>query len=148
EDIKVESKPLQELFEGLRRGQLDDAKLLVATYWLRDYLKSLDELTAVAPTVKEGQKAEGREHLTLGSVKYALSSDPRRIVGYKTGDIRHIKGVDLWVNSENQDMLMDRFLGKTVSANIRHLGSIKDKDGNVIEDTIEQALRSAIGQRP
>jgi O-acetyl-ADP-ribose deacetylase (regulator of RNase III) len=44
-------------------------------------------------------------------------------------------------------MMMDRFLGKSVSASIRYLGANKDENDNVIEDTIEEALRNSVGHR-
>jgi O-acetyl-ADP-ribose deacetylase (regulator of RNase III) len=44
-------------------------------------------------------------------------------------------------------MMMDRFLGKSLSARIRYLGANKDENDNVVEDTIEEALRSAVGRR-
>ena len=150
EDIEIIQKPIDELFAELRRGSIEDSKLLVGAYWLSDYLKSIGNLdpSVAAAKKQHSQTDAGREPLAFGTVKYALKDHRHLIVGYKTGEIQSIKDVCLWVNSENQDMLMDRFLGKTVSANIRYLGSIKDRDGNVTEDRIEEALRSAVGQRP
>ena len=52
--------------------------------------------------------------LGLSTVRYALKQRPDLVVGYKTGAIDRIKGVSLWVNSENTDMMMDRFLGRSV----------------------------------
>ena len=149
EDIEVLQQPLDELFGQVRKGLIEDPKLIIGACWLMDYLNSIADLKpAAAAKTPPGQAPSRREPLTHSTVKYALKDDRRLIVGYKTGAIKHVKGVSLWVNSENQDMLMDRFLGKSVSANIRHLGANKDKDGNVTEDTIEEALRSAVGQRP
>ena len=106
------------------------------------------ELTIAAahqPTRTDAPAVHGP--LPLSTAKYALKAQPDLFIGYKTGEIKYVKDVSLWVNSENQDMLMDRFLGKSISANIRHLGSIRDKEGNVTEDTIEEALRTAVGRR-
>ena len=85
--------------------------------------------------------------LRLSTVRYRIKNNPELIVGYKTGEIKHIKDVSIWVNPENTDMLMDRFIGRSISAQIRYLGSNKDDDGNVIEDTIAEALRAAVGAR-
>jgi ADP-ribose pyrophosphatase len=128
EQIQVVSMPPEQLFDQLRHGTIDDPKLIVAAYWLQQHLRS-------------------GEPLTLDTTQYCLSDNADRIVGYKTGNIEHIEGVSLWVNSENQDMLMDRFIGKSVSAHIRRLGSNRSADGTVIEDTIHESLRAAVGQR-
>jgi len=40
EDINVLQIPLDELFDWLAKGLIEDPKLLVAAYWLRDLLKS------------------------------------------------------------------------------------------------------------
>ena len=66
---------------------------------------------------------------------------------HKTGDIEHVKDMAVWVNPENSDMMMDRILGKTISAKIRYLGANKDEDGGVVEDTIAEELRSAADHR-
>jgi nudix-type nucleoside diphosphatase (YffH/AdpP family) len=149
EDIEVLQMPLGELFRQLRIGTIEDPKLIVAGYWLQDHLRSIDDLKPAAAATKSGQRGEaaGGGPLTLSTVQYAIKDNPRLIVGYKTGDIENIKGVSLWVNSENQDMLMDRFIGKTVSANIRRLGANRSTDGTMIEDTIQDSLRTAVGQR-
>jgi len=42
EDINVLQIPLDELFDWLAKGLIEDPKLLVAAYWLRDLLKSRD----------------------------------------------------------------------------------------------------------
>jgi nudix-type nucleoside diphosphatase (YffH/AdpP family) len=128
EHIEVVTIPPERLFAQLKEGTIEDPKLIVAAYWLQNYLKS-------------------GEPLTLGTTKYYLSDNQDRIVGYKTGNIEHIEGVSLWVNSENQDMLMDRFIGRSISAQIRRLGSNRSPDGTVVEDTIHDSLRAAVGQR-
>lgn len=128
EDIEIVHVPVDELFDWLKTGAIDDPKLIIASSWLEQHRKS-------------------GVPLSLGTVSYALEKNRNLIVGYKTGDIENIKGVSVWVNSENQDMLMDRFIGKTISANIRRLGSNRNRDGTVIEDTIHDSLRTAVGRR-
>jgi ADP-ribose diphosphatase len=149
EDIEVIHMPLDELFVNLRRGLIEDPKLIAGASWLLDHLKSIEGLksntTGGAPP---GPAPAGRGPLTLSTVTYGIKDHQHLVIGYKTGPITHIEDVDLWVNSENQDMMMDRFLGKSISANIRYLGAAKDQDGNVTEDTIEESLRTAVGQRP
>ena len=150
EDVEVVHMPLAQLQTELRKGAFEDPKLIIAAYWLADYLRSVNhlELTIAAahqPSRTDAPAVHGP--LPLSTAKYALKAHPDLFIGYKTGEIKYVKDVSLWVNSENQDMLMDRFLGKSISANIRHLGSIRDKEGNVTEDTIEEALRTAVGRR-
>jgi len=161
EDVKVVHMSLDDLLDRLANGALEDPKLLVAAYWLQDQVKSCPDrkrlidlfwdrsrtgaqqtsVLAPAPT------APARGPLPLSTVRYELRDKRGLFVGYKTGAIDRIKDVSIWVNSENTDMMMDRFLGKSLSARIRYLGANKDENDNVIEDTIEEALRSAVGRR-
>lgn len=78
---------------------------------------------------------------------YELKNKPGRFIFLRTGDISHIEDVDAWVNSENTDMEMDRFVAPTVSAKIRFLGAAKNAHGRVIEDTIADALKRATNGR-
>lgn len=127
EDIRVLHMSANELFEQLERRQIEDPKLAIAAYWLQDHIRRMKPLD---PT----------------TVKFKIKEKPDLIVGYKTGTIEDVRGVSIWVNSENTDMMMDRFIGKTISARIRYLGANKEDD-NVIEDTIQEGLRGAIGER-
>jgi hypothetical protein len=54
-----------------------------------------------------------------------------------------INGVDVWVNSENTDMMMDmdRIIDPSISANIQYGGALKDARGSVLEDSVANALR-------
>ena len=127
EDIKVVTKSANELFDDLAKKQIDDPKLVIAAYWLQDYIRRTPPL-------------EARTH------KFALTGRPDLIVGYKTGSLEEVRNVSIWVNSENTDMMMDRFIGRTISARIRYLGANKEDD-TVLEDTIQEGLRTAIGER-
>jgi ADP-ribose pyrophosphatase len=161
EDVKVVHMSLDDLFDGLANSALEDPKLLVAAYWLQDQVKSCpdrkrlidlfwDRSRAGAPQASvfaPSPAAPARGPLPFSTVRYELKDKRGLLVGYKTGAIDRIKDVSIWVNSENTDMMMDRFLGKSLSARIRYLGANKDENDNVIEDTIEEALRSAVGRR-
>lgn len=70
-------------------------------------------------------------------------------IGVVTGDHEQINIADIWVNSENTDMQMDRFSGKSTSATIRYLGAKKHpSSGRVVEDTIADALAKKLaGER-
>ena len=160
EDIKVVHMTLDDQFARLAKGTFEDAKLLVAAYWLQDQLKSSEDrkrlidafwdrskVSAPSPRAPASPPAPGHQPLSLSTIRYAIKNRNGLFIGYKTGAIDRIKDVSLWVNSENTDMMMDRFLGRSVSASIRYLGANKDESGNVIEDTIEEALRNAVGRR-
>jgi nudix-type nucleoside diphosphatase (YffH/AdpP family) len=127
EDVTVVRKSASELFEQLERGQIEDPKLIIGAYWLQDHIRRMKPLDP-------------------GTVKFKVNNNPGMIVGYRTGSIEDVKDVDIWVNSENTDMMMDRFIGKTISARIRYLGANKEDD-TVVEDTIQESLRAVIGER-
>jgi len=167
EDIKVVEMPVEELFDRLARGSIDDPKLLIGAYWLEGHLRSRVALqlalgdqrllgsfwtqnrAAVASASAPVAAPAASGALTTGTIRFQLKDKEHLSVGLKTGPIGGIKGahsVDVWVNSENTDMMMDRFLGRSISANIRYLGANKEGD-SVIEDTIEEELRSAVGRR-
>jgi len=149
---------LDELFDRLAKGSIDNPKLAVAAAWLQDHVKSGDDKTHLVTSFWSRSRAAvfsrtsapaASAALAPSTVRYPLKDKKHLFVGLKTGSIEGIKGVhsvDLWVNSENTDMMMDRFLGKSISANIRYLGANREGD-SVAEDTIEEALRSAVGRR-
>src|SRR5262249_9258497 len=62
-------------------------------------------------------------------------------LGFVTGDREDIRVGDIWVNSENTNMQMDRYYGESTSATLRYLGARKDDRGKVVEDTINDELQ-------
>src|ERR1700738_3187758 len=46
--------------------------------------------------------------------EYELAEARGHYIGYHTGPISEVQGVDAWVNSENEDMIMDRHIGRTI----------------------------------
>jgi nudix-type nucleoside diphosphatase (YffH/AdpP family) len=127
EDVKVVQISVNELFERLAKGTIDDPKLAIGAYWLQGHMAEL-------------------ESLEPDTFRYEIKGKPGLVVGYKTGSLDYVKGVSIWVNSENTDMIMDRFIGRSISAKIRALGANKEDD-NIIEDTIQESLRSILGER-
>ncbi len=127
EDVTVLQISANELFDHLEKKKIEDPKLIISAYWLQDYIRRMRPL---APS----------------TVKYSVKERPDLFVGLKTGSIDDVRGVSIWVNTENTDMMMDRFIGRTISARIRYLGANKDED-SVIDDTIQESLRSVIGER-
>jgi len=128
EDIKVLQIPPSELFARIRMRSVEDPKLIIGALALQEELR-----------------AHARKPLQPSTVRYKIKNRPDQIIGYKTGPISKVHGVSIWVNSENEDMIMDRFIGKSISANIRYLGADKDPSGNVVEDTINDELTRAVG---
>jgi 8-oxo-dGTP pyrophosphatase MutT (NUDIX family)/O-acetyl-ADP-ribose deacetylase (regulator of RNase III) len=122
--------PLGDLLEYVKLNRVDDPNLLIGAYWLAEELGR-----------------ETRRILEYGSCRYALRENQHHFIGYKTGPITAVKGVGIWVNSENEDMIMDRFIGRSISANVRYLGAIKDSAGNVTEDAINDQLTAEIDPR-
>jgi nudix-type nucleoside diphosphatase (YffH/AdpP family) len=121
EDIEVQQIPVDELLEELQHKSLEDPKLIISALWLKEELSR-----------------QTHRPLNHATVKYALVQHPELFIGYKTGPIADIKGIGIWVNSENEDMIMDRFIGRSISANIRYLGADKDRSNNVTEDIITE----------
>jgi O-acetyl-ADP-ribose deacetylase (regulator of RNase III) len=78
---------------------------------------------------------------------FQLLNVPGRQIGYITGNIKNIKNVDIWVNSENTNMQMSRHFERSISATIRYEGAKKDRAGYVIDDLIANDLQAATGGR-
>ena len=69
-------------------------------------------------------------------------------VGVVTGDIQNVKGIDVWVNSENTNMQMARPYENSISGVIRYLGAKKDPgNGQIIDDCIVKSLAEKMGDR-
>jgi len=80
------------------------------------------------------------------ALEYAVANCHGKRIGLVTGDRENIKVGDVWVNSENTDMQMDRYYGTSTSATIRYLGAKKHPiTGKVVEDTIADELAKKMG---
>jgi ADP-ribose pyrophosphatase len=195
EDVSVLNIPVSDLFAQLDKGQIEDPKLAIGAYWLKDYVRARAEsnraLEAVKMTVNDlfkrlaqgeirnpelisaaswlqehrnslelnkasvatvlaglrAKTASGSGVLPASVIRYGVTGKPGLTIGYHTGALDDVKNVSIWVNSENTDMLMDRVIGRSISARIRLLGANREPDGSVVEDLIAEALRNAVGQR-
>jgi O-acetyl-ADP-ribose deacetylase (regulator of RNase III) len=80
---------------------------------------------------------------------WKLKSNTKKQIGLSAGDIREVKTVDIWVNSENTNMQLARYYDPSISGIIRYLGAKKDAFGEVTEDgdTIEIELKKCLGNR-
>ena len=85
------------------------------------------------------------------SPQIPLQSNPERIdfrlhdhahdkIGVIKGDLRSVKNIDIWVNSENTHMEMARPIERSISSIIRYYGARRDKSGGIIDDSIYLAL--------
>jgi len=79
--------------------------------------------------------------------KHMYTVNNRKKIGLITGDIKDVKGVDVWVSSENTNMEMARFFDRSVSAAIRYYGSTRDAAGDVTEDLIADELKRKKGNK-
>ena len=106
-------------------------------------IKSLNEQIKDLHDQFEELKAKPKDTRIIAEssrIKYEFKYRKKRILGMITGDIQQVRGIDLWVNSENTNLQMARFYDPTMSGLIRYLGAIKDEEGNVTEDVVARAL--------
>lgn len=71
---------------------------------------------------------------------------PGKQIGIITGELRGIKDVDVWVNSENTNMQMARFYERSVSGTIRYYGAKRNQAGHVIDDILANELEAIVGK--
>lgn len=136
ENIQTEEFPLNLFLQMLANREFHDPKVIIAGQWLRDRQNCRPEPPHQNDVTEFG--FVGQDAKLTG-----------KIVGYISGDIASVRGIDVWVNPENTDMIMDRFFGRSISAAIRYLGAKKYPGTlRVQEDTIGIALREQMGPRP
>jgi O-acetyl-ADP-ribose deacetylase (regulator of RNase III) len=76
---------------------------------------------------------------------YTVAGHPERKIVLITGDLRNVKDVDVWVNSENTDMQMSRFHERSISAVIRYEGARRDPlTERVTEDCVADELGAQV----
>lgn len=84
---------------------------------------------------------------TVEEKLFQLENLPGKEIGYITGNIKKVKNVDIWVNSENTNMQMARPFERSISATIRYEGAKKDRAGYVIDDLISNDLQAVTNGR-
>jgi ADP-ribose pyrophosphatase len=134
EDIKVVHMSPEDVFRAIDAGEVLDAKLIIAAQWFRNRGQ-----TSAAHS-GEHQKTFYRFN-SFGIFEKGRGP----VIGFKIGDIGNVHGVDVWLNSENTDMVMDRFFGRSISSRVRYLGAEKSGDDRIVGDTIANELRTALG---
>jgi len=84
---------------------------------------------------------------TCNIYSYSIKNTGKNIA-LITGDLRNIRGIDVWVNSENTNMQMARYYDFAISSVIRYEGAKKNRAGHVTEDIIQDALNKILdGER-
>jgi tetratricopeptide (TPR) repeat protein len=66
--------------------------------------------------------------------------DTNKNLAIITGDLRNVRAIDVWVNSENTNMQMARYYDFAISSVIRFEGARKTRTGHVAEDLIQHEL--------
>ncbi len=79
-------------------------------------------------------------------IKFPLKANNKKSVCLVTGELHNVKDIDVWVNPENNGLLMARPLDNTISGIIRYLGA-KREEGKIVEDTIAIELRNLLAER-
>lgn len=108
----------------------------------REHVDSLvfKTLPSLRVTVRQPRKKDERElhHFPLPDL-------PGRCLGVVTGDIANVEDIDIWVSSENTEMMMARYHERAISATIRFMGARRDATDRIADDIIEKALRETMG---
>lgn len=74
--------------------------------------------------------------------RYSVVKSPGKEIGLITGDVLRVRGVDIWVNSENTNMQMARFFDRSLSSVIRFSGAVRDRRGFIDKDVIAAELQA------
>lgn len=77
---------------------------------------------------------------------FVVKDCPGKQIGIKSGELSDIRGIDVWVNSENTEMEMGRTCDQSVSGWIRFLGATRQGQ-SVKRDLIQEYLRRELGRR-
>jgi O-acetyl-ADP-ribose deacetylase (regulator of RNase III) len=102
-----------------------------------------DYVATIKPIVEEGKPS--KPLLETDVFEYEVRGTSRR-VSIVTGDLAHVRGIDIWVNSENTNMQMGRFGDRSVSSMIRYLGAAKSAGTGLVEaDTVALLLAEQLG---
>ena len=101
------------------------------------------QLTASTLSIKRIGKPIGwRER-----IDYSHGAIKSKRLAIITGDICHVKGVDVWVNPENTRMEMGRVHDNSLSASMRYLGGRRDVNQRVTTDHIQDELDARLARR-
>ena len=131
-------------YNPLSFRSIDQAKERIGSM-IRNGLREQKNDSPVHAVLDLNIGSDSQPILETRKIEYALKSKPTLKVGLITGDLQNVKGIDVWVNPENQYMEMSRPLENTISGIIRHLGRTKE-GGNVV-DKIQILLLDEMSNR-
>lgn len=96
------------------------------------------------PELRVTAAASGRARSIIPETRrydYSVAGADGVSLGLVTGSLDQVRGIDVWVNSENRNMQMARYHDQSISGAIRWLGARKVQyTDEVLEDTIALAL--------
>jgi tetratricopeptide (TPR) repeat protein len=117
--------------------------------------------TRIRNAISAGLKGGNSDSHVNDSLDLKISDRPRMIsscdiysypiknsnkkIGIITGDLRNVRAIDVWVNSENTNMQMARYYDFSISSLIRFEGAKKSRIGHASEDLIQQQLDEIMG---
>lgn len=132
-------------YETTPRGLADGKEALAR--WIANAVRDPNYSDSLVFGVFPNLRVERRQkQLTeVQVIERALTKAPAKRVGFVTGDREDIKVGDIWVNSENTNMQMDTYYGKSTSATIRYLGARRSETGKIEEDIIGNELKAKMG---
>ncbi|MBC8733455.1 macro domain-containing protein [Paraburkholderia sp. UCT2] len=124
--------------------KLDEAKKKI-TDFIKNGLKIRKNDSPVHEALSLNIGAASKELTRTEIYNYGMHRAPGKKIGLITGDIRHIRMIDVWVNSENTNMQMARHHDRSISSVIRYCGAEK-KDGKIVADTVANELTQITGE--
>jgi len=133
-------------YDITNKATIEKSRETIGNY-IRNGLKKQNVDSLVHEALEKTLKVERRYRtITKKEVhSYPLVNVKDKEIGIITGDLKKVKNIDVWVNSENTNMQMARHLERSISASIRYFGAEKDKAGRVIKDVIANELYEAVG---
>lgn len=93
----------------------------------------------------ERKKSHTLPPLRHDRISCQINEERKFKIGFITGDLASVIGIDVWVNSENTHMEMSRITEPTISATVRYLGAMKDDRGKIVRDVIADELSQLMG---
>lgn len=110
--------------------------------------KNVDSLVYQALPDLNLPRRQPKPITNVQTFEFALAKNPDKRLALITGDREDIAVGDVWVNSENTNMQMDRYFGASTSALVRYLGAVKNAAGDVVDDVIGKELAAQLGSSP
>lgn len=105
-----------------------------------DMAHLVQELRNLLPHMADDTRASG------ASQSFRLADGPEFVI--VPGDILRCTTADVWVNSENTDMVMARPTDFSVSGIIRFWGAERDQGGRMVDDPVSAELEAQAVRRP